>query len=744
MRSPADSLPTGEATLADRKPPGDETASKKGKGMSDAELSRLMRDELEGARNYRDTELVPIRTKVQAYFEGDINLDGDLPAREKRSKFVSRDVRDVFGAIVPQLVNVLLGNDEAPVEFEPVGPEDVDACRDATQYIYYLLRKHGGDELFIPVIHDALKSNVGAIRYWWEEKFEIEEKTFSGISDIELEALQTPIDVPEGEDAPEIEIVEKTKRDDGSFDCKVKIKHKRGQICLDAIPPEERLIDENARSLRVGKFRMWAHARSIPVGELVAMGYDEDEVEELDSGDWFLTNDEAEKRENAGERRNDSVDPTMREVPYAEAFVYGDIEGDGFPGLFFVCVGGSMANVLKKERVTDIDVAEFQTVPVEHVATGTPYLANVIDVAALRTVLWRGTIDSLAQTIFPQRGFLENKVSVADLMNDEPGGLVRCGIPPAQAVVEFPSTFAGADALRLIQYTDQTKEERTGVSRNSAGMDPDALQSVSKEAAASVVNGAQMQIQYVARILANYGGMKALFKGILRLLVKYQKFPERVRLHNGQFVNFDPRKWNPDMDCRVRTGLGNGTTSEKIAVLDRITAMQEKVFAIAPEMVYPENVYNVAKAFLELTPYRDASRFFVAPPPGPPKPKPQPPSPEMILAEIEKMKAETMRRTSIEKNQNERLNILLTNDRERDKNEADFLLGLGKLLIDAHLPINIEQIKQEGVAAMQRQRSIDDYMLTAEANASAGEAERVAAMTGQQAPAQQGQTNEPA
>lgn len=707
LNSPADYLPTDAGDEGDAKP-----RRKAGEAMDDTQIESLLRDYFNNAKNYRDEFLTPDREKIQRYFEGDKDLDGDLPARKKRSQFVSRDVRDVIGAILPQLFDILFGNDESIVEFVPVGPEDVDAARDATQYVQYLVRKHGGDELWVPVILDALKNHVGVVRFWWDKRTEVKDTKYEGLTDEQVDALAMPM--PDDPKGIEREVVEKEKKDDGTWNAMLRTKQEAGNICFAAVPPEERLIDENARSLRKGQFTLWAHARSVRIGELVAMGYEEEELADLTGGDFFLTNEEAEQRENAGDRARreseGSLDPSMREVPYAESYVYGDLGGEGFPQVWYVCAGGSQCKVLHKEVADGIDVAEFQSVPIEHVATGSPFASNITDVQALRTSLWRGILDSLAQSIFPQRGFMEGQVSVADLMNDEPGALVRCKGAPAQVVQEFPTTFAGREALAVLAYTDQTKEERTGVSRNSAGLDADALQSVAKGAADSVVQGAERQIKFLARMLANYGGMKALFKGVLRLVVKHQRNPERVRLHNGQFAEFDPSGWNPDMDVIVRTGIGSGTTGEKLAALDRISGMQKELAAAGSEMVTPVNIYQTADAYMALTPYRNASRFFTPPNPNPAPKPPPPPSPEQLLAQAQMIDSQTKRQTDIEKNRTERLKVLLENDLKRDQLEADFMLKLADLAIKAHQPVAIENLRQQATAALQRDRNLGEYM----------------------------------
>lgn len=716
MASPSDRL----YTQAEAQKPSE----LENKGLTDLELQSVIREHLVGAINYRDETLAPDRRRTQSYFEGEETLDGDLVPRKGRSKYVSRDVSETINQIMPDLVDIFLGDDEAVVEFVPHGPEDAMQARAATLYVNYLVRKHGGLQLFWPVFMDALKNKVGIVRYWWDESKCITEKEYEGLTPEQFAALTVPED-----DDTEIEVVEEereavmveamdpmtgqpTRVQSETIDCTLKItKKERGCIRLAAVPPEERLVDENARSLAIGEFSFWGHARNVKAGELIALGFDEDDVYDLWEGDAFLTDEEAERREQAGDRTADDGegDPSMRTVPYAEVFLYGDIKQEGAMSLWRICVGGVQATILREpERVEHLDVAEFLSQPIEHVATGKAYAENVVPLAGLRTSLWRGMLDSLAQSIFPQRGFHEGMVNVNDLMNDEPGALVRCRTAPSQVVQEFVHPFTGADVLGVLQYTDQVKENRTGVSRTSAGLDPNVLQSTAKEAASHTVSASQKQIKMLARIIAEWG-MKPLMKGILRLVVKHQKYADTVRLLNGEWAQFDPRGWNPDMDCIVRVGKGTGSTQDQIEILQGFLAVQEKLFGAQSPLVDESKVYNTLEAMVRLTQFRDASRFFNPPQaqqPGAPQPgKQEGPTPEMALAEAEKIKAMAERESAKEKNINDRVKLLLEDDRERDRIRADF----SKAVI-------VELLKQGNMAAIEQERMRMEQEINRERN----------------------------
>lgn len=699
LNSPADSL-------ENEQPP----AEKVDDGLDKDLAQRLVRKYLTESVNYRDDTLAPVRRRVQSYYEGDVNLNGDLKVNKDRSKFVSRDVRDSIMAVMPQLIGIFFGNDEHVVQFTPVGPEDVDSAKAATDYVSYIVRKHGGLRMFWSVLMDTLKNKVGVVKYWWNKNKKQTEQAFTGLTEMEFEALQTSDDpdvevsvVSMTETMIEVPMPDPmgnvTMQPQKSIDCTLRFTTQTGHISLEAVPPEERLIHENARDLESTKF--WAHARSVPVGELVAMGYDRDEVEELGGGDEFLTNEEAEKRENAGDRAKDvdNIDPMLRMVPYAECYVRADIDSSGLLSLWKICVGGSESAILHGPELADeIQAAEFIAIPVEHVATGTAFAENVLDLQSLRTSLFRGMLDSLSQSLFPRTAYWEQQVNGLDLLNNEPGALIRTKQTPANVLSEMTTTFTGQAVLGVLQYTDEVKESRTGTSRNTAGLDPNALQSTTKVAANAVVSGSQRQVEMLARVIAEFG-FKPLFKGILRLLVKNQKHPERVRMQNGEFAEFDPRGWNPDMDVIVNTALGSGTTEDEVKILSGILGTQMQLLQAKSPLVDDLKLFNTLTALVKLTRYKDGSRFYNQPQPGTNSAAQNtPPDPNMMLAEVEKFKAATERDAAREKHVNERINIILEDDRERAKAEIDTYLRMvelrgkfGMAIMDNVAQLHIEQ-----------------------------------------------------
>src|SRR6266540_4261740 len=113
------------------------------------------------------------RASALNYYMG--NMSKDMPAPDGRSKAVSSDVADTIEGLMPPLMEIFASGDEV-VQFAPVGPEDVAAAEQETDYVNHVfMQKNPGFLVLYSFIKDALLSKVGIVKVWWEEK-ELEER----------------------------------------------------------------------------------------------------------------------------------------------------------------------------------------------------------------------------------------------------------------------------------------------------------------------------------------------------------------------------------------------------------------------------------------------------------------------------------------------------------------------------------------------------------------------------------------
>jgi hypothetical protein len=90
-------------------------------------------------------------------------------------------------------------------------------------------------------------------------------------------------------------------------------------------------------------------------------------------------------------------------------------------------------------------------------------------------------------------------------------------------------------------------------------------------------------------------------------------------------------------NATVQVGLGTGSQDQRLEVLGRVLAVQEKLIgAGGMGIVDPQKIYNTLEKYLENAGYKDASQFFNNPATMPkPQPQQKKPDPTLQLAQAE-------------------------------------------------------------------------------------------------------------
>lgn len=136
------------------------------------------------------------RADAMDYYLGDMRKD--MPAQDGRSRAVSTDVADTIEGLMPQLMDIFAGSDEV-VRFEPVGPEDVAAAQQETDYVNHVfMQQNGGFMVLYSFVKDALLSKVGIVKVWWEEREEESRETYYDLSDDQFALLAQDVAESDG------------------------------------------------------------------------------------------------------------------------------------------------------------------------------------------------------------------------------------------------------------------------------------------------------------------------------------------------------------------------------------------------------------------------------------------------------------------------------------------------------------------------------------------------------------------
>lgn len=567
--------------------------------MDVTDLQPIVAAALYDAVSYIDDDIGPDRAKALDYYFG--RPFGD--EEQGRSAVVSRDVHDMVQAALPSLMRIFFGPEHV-VEFEPYGPEDVDEAEQKTDYVNYIITTdNDGFDVFYSAIKDALRSKVGVVKYWWDSSEEVTTETYTGLDEASLTVLLEDLSK-----ARKAELIS-AEETDGGLSVRIKLTRKKDRVCIAALPPEEFIISRDAVS--IDDAELVAHRSVKTVSDLVAMGYDRGIVE-AGSGDDLDWNEERLARNPSIQEGSESVDPSLRRVLYTESFIRSDMDGDGIAELLKVCTVGSNYRIIHWEDADERPFADFHCDPEPHTFFGESLSDKTMDIQRSKSLLLRASHDALSQAIFP-RTVVGRGGNIQDALNTEVGAILRAEGNVADAYMFQAVPDTSKTALPMLSYMDELRENRTGMSKVSMGLDAEALQNTTATAAEGNFTRSQERLELIARVMAS--GMRRLFRGVARLVTQNQRAERMVKLRN-KWIPVDPRGWRADMNVICNVGLGGGSPEQKIQVLSMIAAKQESILQIAGmtnPLVTLKNYHTTLSKIVQEAGFKNPDAFFSDP-----------------------------------------------------------------------------------------------------------------------------------
>ena len=165
-----------------------------------------------------------------------------------------------------------------------------------------------------------------------------------------------------------------------------------------------------------------------------------------------------------------------------------------------------------------------------------------------------------------------------ELIDNRVGGLVNVtrpdAISPMQQAPLNPFVF------QTIQMLDEDKEDNTGVSRLSQGLNKDAISK--QNSAAMVEQLATMSMQRQKIIARNFASqfVKTLAHEVYRLVVENET-QEKIIEISGAYVRVNPTSWKEKRDVMVELKLGYGEQDRERRSSYSFTACSRRI-DIAP------------------------------------------------------------------------------------------------------------------------------------------------------------------
>jgi hypothetical protein len=567
-------------------------------------FERIIKDEILHAISFVTSSLVSGRILADKYFQG----ESKLPHETGRSGVIVTCVRDGVRSVLPSMARIFTQSDTV-AEFNSDDEEDEQICEQMTLFVNSVYDRFGGYEALIQGCTDALKARVGVV------KVTLEQKT---ISTHQKDLVLPPTELPSLEEDPNAQVTEVSEPFDGEDGAPVvqavqtrqnirKIWH------LDTVPPENFIVNASATCLEDARLigtveimRIYdAASMGLDPEELIAMrgSTDESAMSDYESGEratYYVNNNEPDA---------DEKDPMSDDITIAEIWLRIDADGDGVAELRHIITGGSEYKILLDEPVNFVPLGIFKTDLQPHVFFPISLAEDLIQDQDAQTALLRSILDNAALTNNPQRAFNESMVNAEDMANSEIGAMIRTKGPGQ--IEELTTPFVAGQTLPVLQYLEEVSEKRSGISRMSQGLDPDALQSTTKIAANAAVMGADARMEMMARN-AGETGIKSMFLASARIAMNELRGPQSLKTMTG-YQEVLPDIWHDQIGVSVNVGLGNGRIDSKIMALTAVAAVQTQAImtlGMANPVCGWEQFRNTQKQLLRLAGEKSINPYF--------------------------------------------------------------------------------------------------------------------------------------
>jgi hypothetical protein len=633
--------------------------------MDDLEIIALIEQEETAAYGINDSALSDERSDAIKYYLGEPygnEVDG-------RSQVVTTEVQDTIEAALPQLLKIFVSGDEI-VRFNPKHAEDIPASEQETEYInHVVMEKNPGYMIFYTWIKDALLSKNGYVKVYYEEEELVENESYQGLTDSQLNMLaqDKSVEVLEHESYPDQQALSQLEQASQMGDqnammalqsgqipmlhnVKISVTEYKGKICIKNIAPENMMVSVDTPSTNLQDARFVQHREYSTKEELEQQGFDVPESLEIDD-----------------HMEVESMSRDLYDEQYMQSFAGKILVKDTYlrvdGKLMRYVVAGNTVLLQEEAEIVPICCLTPHLMPHRHI--GRSYADLTMSDQLVSSTLLRGLLDAMYLANQP-RFAISDRVNLEDMLVSRPGGVVRVQGEPGAAILPLLAQPPSPITFSLIELLNSNREKRTGVTSYNQGLEADSLNKT-KGGMQMIMNAAQERLLNVARLFAETG-IKDLFMMVHRLVRTNYTKPDIVRLRN-EWVEVDPRQWKTRTDMSITVGLGTGNKDQQLQHLMTMLGVQKEALQIG--IATPKNIYHSCIKLAQNAGFKDAEEFFT----DPATQQQQPPQPDPKVVEAE-MKAQLEDKKLQQKAQDD----AAKNQIQQESNQQNFYLGMQQLI----------------------------------------------------------------
>lgn len=554
------------------------------KRFEDTDLSAIISSEIDSARAFGRSEIDGKRALALEYAQGRMP---DIRTLPNRSTMVSRDVADTNAWVLPGIVRVFTSSDQM-VEFEATKPGSDQWALDATEFMNYdFMRNNNGYQIVYNATWDAIHLDMGVVSSEWvpmvKKRETIKRQTLEQLVMMQDEGMEI-LTAKETDESYETEAEGVDEYGQPAmvmqqvpyYDVKVNRIVKEGHIRDETHRPENLILNDSATSIEDARFCGYRYdnkTRSDIMEMADYLGFDKDVVRELPTDSVSLDDQVELARRPLQAADYDSPVASGDLIDLYRCFTYVDVDGDGIAEMIEAWYAGQKVLAWQVWE-DDNPFTDIPCYPIPHRFNGESVADRTMDIQRAKTVLLRQGMDNLYATNVPTQEVEVGSVLNPDALVQKRFGTILWKKPGTAPIVWGTVPYVADKVFSALSYFDEVIAKRTGVSRTTMALDPEALQNQTATASQQQRDAGYSQIELIARNMAELGWSR-FFAKRLKLAVKYQQVANIPAPKEEQkFREVQPNQWDDTMGVTINVGLGTGSKDRDMSMLNTLMNVQ--------------------------------------------------------------------------------------------------------------------------------------------------------------------------
>jgi hypothetical protein len=568
----------------------------------DNELKQIIQSEL----NY--TTEFSIQSQLDYYLG---NPRGD--EQPGRSSVISTDVADSIEWLMPQIMKAFTESNEV-VMFDPEHEGDEQQAALETEFVYdTLMKKSGGFVAIHAAVKDALLHNNGVLKIYYDDYYDSKTSEYSGITRDQLSILASSPDT-ELLALDDNSYIDEIGQQVEQFSVRVKCSKRNPKICIVPVPIEQFRVNSDHNSIDLNDARFTAHIVRKTISDLRKLGIDEEVISTIPDTSYIDSDVRFSAQGETSFINHVTSDKTLRQVDIGECYMMHDHDQDGIAERVKVlCVisNHSVSTILSVEPIDDYPWVATTAILMGHKFRGMSMYDRIKPLQDQKTSLLRNILDNIYFINNRMIKYREGSVDPNELLISRPRGLIP--VTNMDDVMEMDHMPLGQDAYQLLEYIDQMRAGRTGVSAEGSTAPQNIGTNIGSQGVDRLMTAKEELVGLIIRVVAETL-VKPLCIKIRDLMVQHFDVVQDYKFR-GQWLQVSPAQWPPRSTCSVRVGTGSGDQQKQLAAINQVIAMQQQLAALpqAAALLDPQKSFDTLDDLCKFSGLSGANRYFVDP-----------------------------------------------------------------------------------------------------------------------------------